>query len=199
MLTVLLLFFFSKVQARKAFSSYLQRVQQRLLAESRTDAIPAWPDKDNDQMVINDYFPNKWTCIDSYNTESLRIILLRVCTQIPIGDLGQQWYKFSLTHFPSAQDLVIRFLKRAASNLQQDIQVAFPSRQLPLQDRRRILSHQLGEFIHCYDQVFALPAKQQFKQVMRSRETCPLTRFFLVFLGDWKYSEKAGQRWGTLR
>uniref|UniRef100_H3DJ54 Tubulin--tyrosine ligase-like protein 5 n=1 Tax=Tetraodon nigroviridis TaxID=99883 RepID=H3DJ54_TETNG len=101
----------SKVQARKAFSSYLQRVQQRLLAESRTDAIPAWPDKDNDQM-----------------------------------------------------DLVIRFLKRAASNLQQDIQVAFPSRQLPLQDRRRILSHQLGEFIHCYDQVFALPAKQQFKQ-----------------------------------
>ncbi|XP_056915415.1 tubulin polyglutamylase TTLL5 isoform X1 [Takifugu flavidus] len=89
----------SKVQARKAFSSYLQRVQQRLLAESRTDTTPPWPDKDNDQM-----------------------------------------------------DLVIRFLKRAASNLQQDVQVAFPSRQLPLQDRRRILSHQLGEFIHCYDQ-----------------------------------------------
>lgn len=41
----------SKVQARVAFSSYLQRVQQRLLAESRANAIPAWPDKDNDQMV----------------------------------------------------------------------------------------------------------------------------------------------------
>ncbi|CAG10623.1 unnamed protein product [Tetraodon nigroviridis] len=114
----------SKVQARKAFSSYLQRVQQRLLAESRTDAIPAWPDKDNDQM-----------------------------------------------------DLVIRFLKRAASNLQQDIQVAFPSRQLPLQDRRRILSHQLGEFIHCYDQVFALPAKQQFKQLPSYAQSLAKSQF----------------------
>lgn len=28
-----------------------------------------------------------------------------------------------------------------------------PSCQLPLQDRRRILSHQLGEFIHCYNKV----------------------------------------------
>ncbi|KAK5857321.1 hypothetical protein PBY51_010575 [Eleginops maclovinus] len=88
----------SKVQARMAFSSYLQRVQQRLLAESRANAIPAWPDKDNDQM-----------------------------------------------------ELVIRFLRRAASNLQQDIKVVLPSRQLPIQDRRRILSHQLGEFIHCYN------------------------------------------------
>ncbi|KAK1893578.1 Tubulin polyglutamylase TTLL5, partial [Dissostichus eleginoides] len=88
----------SKVQARVAFSSYLQRVQQRLLAESRANAIPAWPDKDNDQM-----------------------------------------------------ELVIRFLRRAASNLQQDIKVVLPSRQLPIQDRRRILSHQLGEFIHCYN------------------------------------------------
>ncbi|TKS86477.1 Tubulin polyglutamylase TTLL5 [Collichthys lucidus] len=40
----------SKVQARAAFSAYLQRVQQRLLAESRANSIPAWPDKDNDQM-----------------------------------------------------------------------------------------------------------------------------------------------------
>lgn len=42
---------FSKVQARMAFSSYLQRVQQRLLAESQANTIPAWPDKDNEQMV----------------------------------------------------------------------------------------------------------------------------------------------------
>lgn len=41
----------SKVQARMAFSSYLKRVQQRLLAESRANTIPAWPDKDNEQMV----------------------------------------------------------------------------------------------------------------------------------------------------
>lgn len=51
------------------------------------------------------------------------------------------------------QELVIRFLKRAASNLQQDMRMVLPSRQLPLQDRRRILSHQLGEFIHCYNKV----------------------------------------------
>ncbi|KAM9707374.1 tubulin polyglutamylase TTLL5 isoform 2-T2 [Menidia menidia] len=89
----------SKVQARIAFSSYLQRVQQRLLAENRANAVPAWPEKDNDQM-----------------------------------------------------ELVIRFLRRAASNLQQDIKVILPNRQLPLQDRRRILSQQLGEFIHCYNQ-----------------------------------------------
>ncbi|CAB1436215.1 unnamed protein product, partial [Pleuronectes platessa] len=88
----------SKVQARVAFSSYLQRVQLRLLAESRTNSFPAWPDKDSDQM-----------------------------------------------------ELVIRFLRRAASNLQQDIKVVLPSRQLPLKDRRRILSHQLGEFIYCYN------------------------------------------------
>nr|XP_046268236.1 tubulin polyglutamylase TTLL5 isoform X3 [Scatophagus argus]XP_046268237.1 tubulin polyglutamylase TTLL5 isoform X3 [Scatophagus argus] len=98
----------SKVQARVAFSSYLQRVQQRLLAESRANTIPAWPDKDNDQM-----------------------------------------------------ELVIRFLRRAASNLQQDIKVALPSRQLPLQDRRRILSHQLGEFIHCYNKETEHMVKKQ--------------------------------------
>ncbi|XP_055362017.1 tubulin polyglutamylase TTLL5 isoform X3 [Betta splendens] len=88
----------SKVQARLAFSSYLKRVQQRLLAESTANTTPAWPEKDNDQM-----------------------------------------------------ELVIRFLRMAASNLQEDIKVIFPSRRLPLQDRRRILSFQLGRFIHCYN------------------------------------------------
>ncbi|KAK5916693.1 hypothetical protein CgunFtcFv8_011650 [Champsocephalus gunnari] len=106
----------SKVQARVAFSSYLQRVQQRLLAESRANAIPAWPDKDNDQM-----------------------------------------------------ELVIRFLRRAAGNLQQDIKVVLPSRQLPIQDRRRILSHQLGEFIHCYNKETEHIVK---KQENRNEEHC---------------------------
>ncbi|KAF5909576.1 tubulin polyglutamylase TTLL5 isoform X1, partial [Clarias magur] len=87
----------SKVQARMAFSSYLHRVQLRLLIESRTNS--AWAQKDNDQM-----------------------------------------------------ELVMRFLMRAASNLKQDMKVLFPSRQLSLPDRRRILAHQLGEFIHCYNQ-----------------------------------------------
>ncbi|KAK6304415.1 hypothetical protein J4Q44_G00250010 [Coregonus suidteri] len=64
----------SKVQARMTFSSYLHRVQMRLLAESRTNANSAWPEKDNDQT-----------------------------------------------------ELVIRFLKRAASNLQQPV-ASSPSR-----------------------------------------------------------------------
>uniref|UniRef100_A0A8C8DS72 Tubulin--tyrosine ligase-like protein 5 n=1 Tax=Oryzias sinensis TaxID=183150 RepID=A0A8C8DS72_9TELE len=88
----------SKVQARIAFSAYLQRVQQRLLTESRASSIPVWPDRDNDQM-----------------------------------------------------ELVIRFLKRAARNLQQDIKVVSPDPQLPLRDCKRLLSHQLGEFILCYN------------------------------------------------
>lgn len=48
---LLLPLLFSKVQARIAFSSYLQQVQQRLLAESRDNTISAWPDNGNDQMV----------------------------------------------------------------------------------------------------------------------------------------------------
>uniref|UniRef100_A0A3Q1BZK2 Tubulin--tyrosine ligase-like protein 5 n=1 Tax=Amphiprion ocellaris TaxID=80972 RepID=A0A3Q1BZK2_AMPOC len=117
---------FSKVQARIAFSSYLQRVQQRLLAESRANTIPAWPDKDNDQM-----------------------------------------------------ELVIRFLRRAASNLQQDIKVVLPSRQLPLQDRRRILSHQLGEFIHCYNKETEHMVK---KQENSKEEHCVNSRVFQEYI-----------------
>uniref|UniRef100_A0A3B4ZU45 Tubulin tyrosine ligase-like family, member 5 n=1 Tax=Stegastes partitus TaxID=144197 RepID=A0A3B4ZU45_9TELE len=117
---------FSKVQARIAFSSYLQRVQQRLLAESRANTIPAWPDKDSDQM-----------------------------------------------------ELVIRFLRRAASNLQQDIKVVLPSRQLPLQDRRRILSHQLGEFIHCYNKETEHMVQ---KQENSKEEHCVNSRVFQEYI-----------------
>ncbi|XP_010165024.2 tubulin polyglutamylase TTLL5, partial [Antrostomus carolinensis] len=49
------------------------------------------------------------------------------------------------------QELVVRFLKRAASNLQQSLRMLFPSRRLGLNDRRRILAHQLGDFIICYN------------------------------------------------
>uniref|UniRef100_A0A8C5B289 Tubulin--tyrosine ligase-like protein 5 n=1 Tax=Gadus morhua TaxID=8049 RepID=A0A8C5B289_GADMO len=47
-------------------------------------------------------------------------------------------------------ELVVRFLQRAASNMQQDVRLDLPSRQLAPQARRRILSNQLGDFIHCY-------------------------------------------------
>ncbi|XP_077995213.1 tubulin polyglutamylase TTLL5-like isoform X2 [Glandiceps talaboti] len=48
------------------------------------------------------------------------------------------------------QDLVLRFLKRAAGNLQQPFKVIVPSRKLPINDRRRILAKQLGDFVHIY-------------------------------------------------
>uniref|UniRef100_A0A8D0HMM3 Tubulin polyglutamylase TTLL5 n=1 Tax=Sphenodon punctatus TaxID=8508 RepID=A0A8D0HMM3_SPHPU len=89
----------SKVQARRAFSAYLLRVQLRLMKETG-DQIQnaAWAAKEDEQM-----------------------------------------------------ELVVRFLKRAASNLQQSLRMLLPSRRLALNDRRRILAHQLGEFIVCYN------------------------------------------------
>ncbi|KFU86855.1 Tubulin polyglutamylase TTLL5 [Chaetura pelagica] len=48
-------------------------------------------------------------------------------------------------------ELVVRFLRRAASNLQQSLRMLLPRRHLGLKDRRRILAQQLGEFIICYN------------------------------------------------
>uniref|UniRef100_A0A8D2LM21 Tubulin--tyrosine ligase-like protein 5 n=1 Tax=Varanus komodoensis TaxID=61221 RepID=A0A8D2LM21_VARKO len=91
--------FCSKVQARRAFSAYLQRVQLRLMKEAGDQVHnPAWAAKEDEQM-----------------------------------------------------ELVVRFLKRAANNLQQSLRMLLPSRRLALYDRRRILAHQLGEFIICYN------------------------------------------------
>ncbi|KAL8565160.1 hypothetical protein ACOMHN_003947 [Nucella lapillus] len=47
-------------------------------------------------------------------------------------------------------DLVMRFLKRAAMNLQQTFRVVIPSRKLCLADRRHILAKQLVDFVHVY-------------------------------------------------
>ncbi|KAJ6661243.1 hypothetical protein lerEdw1_015380 [Lerista edwardsae] len=89
----------SKVQARRAFSAYLQRVQLRLMKEAGDQVQNAtWAAKEDEQM-----------------------------------------------------ELVVRFLKRAASNLQQSLRMLLPSRRLALYDRRRILAHQLGEFIIYYN------------------------------------------------
>ncbi|XP_059376915.1 tubulin polyglutamylase TTLL5 isoform X2 [Carassius carassius] len=102
----------SKVQARMAFSSYLHRVQLRLLAESRANMGPAWTQKEHDQM-----------------------------------------------------ELVVRFLRRASSNLRQDMCLEEPSRLLCLSDRQRILSHQLGNFIQLYN--------QETKQMVESFDQIP--------------------------
>lgn len=48
---------------------------------------------------------------------------------------------------------MLRFLKRAAGNLRQPIEVIVPSRKLPLTERRRVLAKVLGDFIAVYNKV----------------------------------------------
>ncbi|KAJ7410224.1 tubulin tyrosine ligase like 5 [Willisornis vidua] len=102
----------SKVQARRAFSAYLQHVQLRLMKEAG-DQIqnPAWAAKEDEQM-----------------------------------------------------ELVMRFLKRAASNLRQSLRLLLPSRRLGLNDRRRILARQLGAFIICYNKETEQMVQKQSKK-----------------------------------
>ncbi|NXN58117.1 TTLL5 polyglutamylase, partial [Rynchops niger] len=108
----------SKLQARRAFSAYLQHVQLRLMKEAG-DQIqnPAWAAKEDEQM-----------------------------------------------------ELVVRFLKRAASNLQQSLRMLLPSRHLGLNDRRRILAHQLGEFIICYNKETEQMVQKQSKKKQEEEE-----------------------------
>ncbi|NXO52849.1 TTLL5 polyglutamylase, partial [Aramus guarauna] len=108
----------SKVQARRAFSAYLQHVQLRLMKEVG-DQIqnPSWAAKEDEQM-----------------------------------------------------ELVVRFLKRAASNLQQSLRMLLPSRHLGLNDRRRILAHQLGEFIICYNKETEQMVQKQSKKKQEEEE-----------------------------
>ncbi|NXG61752.1 TTLL5 polyglutamylase, partial [Hemiprocne comata] len=108
----------SKVQARKAFSAYLQHVQLRL-SEEAGDQIqnPAWAAKEDEQM-----------------------------------------------------ELVVRFLKRAASNLQQSLRMLLPRRHLGLKDRRRILAQQLGEFIICYNKETEQMVQKQSKKKQEEEE-----------------------------
>ncbi|NWI25797.1 TTLL5 polyglutamylase, partial [Sula dactylatra] len=108
----------SKVQARRAFSAYLQHVQLRLMKEAG-DQIqnPSWAAKEDEQM-----------------------------------------------------ELVVRFLKRAASNLQHSLRMLLPSRRLGLNDRRRILAHQLGEFIICYNKETEQMVQKQSKKKQEEEE-----------------------------
>ncbi|XP_073494199.1 tubulin polyglutamylase TTLL5 isoform X2 [Phyllobates terribilis] len=86
----------SKVQARLAFSGYLQRVQSRLQDERSTESAEP---KAEEQM-----------------------------------------------------ELVMRFLQRAAANLQHSLSLKLPGRCLPVQEKRHLLAKQLGDFIYLYDQ-----------------------------------------------
>ncbi|NXB60904.1 TTLL5 polyglutamylase, partial [Struthidea cinerea] len=108
----------SKVQARTAFSAYLQHVQLRLMKDAgKQIQNPAWAAKEGEQM-----------------------------------------------------ELVIRFLKRAASNLRQSLRLLLPSRHLGLTDRRRILARQLGEFIICYNKETEQMVQKQSKKKQEEEE-----------------------------
>lgn len=108
----------SKVQARTAFSAYLQHVQLRLMKEAGEQIQnPAWAAKENEQM-----------------------------------------------------ELIVRFLKRAASNLRHSLRLLLPSRHLGLTDRRRILARQLGDFIIYYKKETEQMVQKQSKKKQEEEE-----------------------------
>ncbi|XP_032963345.1 tubulin polyglutamylase TTLL5 isoform X3 [Rhinolophus ferrumequinum] len=108
----------SKVQARIAFSAYLQHVQIRLMKDSGGQTFSAsWAAKEDEQM-----------------------------------------------------ELVVRFLKRASSNLQHSLRMVLPSRRLALLERRRILAHQLGDFITVYNKETEQMAEKKSKKKLEEEE-----------------------------
>nr|XP_020731429.1 tubulin polyglutamylase TTLL5 isoform X5 [Odocoileus virginianus texanus] len=108
----------SKVQARIAFSAYLQHVQIRLMKDSGGQTFSAsWAAKEDEQM-----------------------------------------------------ELVVRFLKRASSNLQHSLRMVLPSRRLALLERRRILAHQLGDFISVYNKETEQMAEKKAKKKLEEEE-----------------------------
>ncbi|XP_061037080.1 tubulin polyglutamylase TTLL5 isoform X11 [Eubalaena glacialis] len=108
----------SKVQARIAFSAYLQHVQIRLMKDSGGQTFSAsWAAKEDEQM-----------------------------------------------------ELVVRFLKRASSNLQHSLRMVLPSRRLALLERRRILAHQLGDFIIVYNKETEQMAGKKSKKKLEEEE-----------------------------
>ncbi|XP_027630965.1 tubulin polyglutamylase TTLL5 isoform X13 [Tupaia chinensis] len=107
----------SKVQARIAFSAYLQHVQVRLMKDSGQTFSASWAAKEDEQM-----------------------------------------------------ELVVRFLKRASSNLQHSLRMVLPSRRLALLERRRILAHQLGDFIIVYNRETEQMAEKKSKKKFEEEE-----------------------------
>ncbi|KAK2509583.1 hypothetical protein MC885_010802 [Smutsia gigantea] len=107
-----------KVQARIAFSAYLQHVQIRLMKDSGGQTFTAsWAAKEDEQM-----------------------------------------------------ELVVRFLKRASNNLQHSLRMVLPSRRLALLERRRILAHQLGDFITVYNRETEQMAEKKSKKKPEEEE-----------------------------
>ncbi|XP_042636948.1 tubulin polyglutamylase TTLL5 [Orycteropus afer afer] len=108
----------SKVQARIAFSAYLQHVQMRLMKDSGGQTFSAsWAAKEDEQM-----------------------------------------------------ELVVRFLKRASSNLQHSLGVSLPSQRLALLERRRALAKHLADFIFMYNKETEQMAERKLKKKLEEEE-----------------------------
>ncbi|XP_058285471.1 tubulin polyglutamylase TTLL5 isoform X10 [Hylobates moloch] len=108
----------SKVQARIAFSAYLQHVQIRLMKDSG----------------------------------------------------GQTFSASSAAKEDEQMELVVRFLKRASNNLRHSLKMVLPSRRLALPERRRILAHQLGDFIIVYNKETEQMAEKNSKKKFEEEE-----------------------------
>ncbi|XP_057344280.1 tubulin polyglutamylase TTLL5 isoform X7 [Manis pentadactyla] len=108
----------SKVQARIAFSAYLQHVQIRLMKDSGGQTFTASRAAKEDEQM----------------------------------------------------ELVVHFLKQASSNLQHSLRMVLPSRRLALLERRRILAHQLGDFIIVYNKETEQMAEKKSKKKLEEEE-----------------------------
>ncbi|KAM6170890.1 tubulin polyglutamylase TTLL5 isoform 2-T2 [Erethizon dorsatum] len=86
-------------------------------------------------------------------------------------DSGGQTFSASWAAKEDEQmELVVRFLKRASSNLQHSLRMVLPSRRLALLERRRILAHQLGDFIIVYNKETEQMAEKKSKKKLEEEE-----------------------------
>ncbi|XP_063715109.1 serine-rich adhesin for platelets-like isoform X3 [Symsagittifera roscoffensis] len=116
---------FTVTQARLAFAAYLARVHQRLLQES--------------QQHHSNSSPSSAAAVDALSGQVKR----------EVNENGSD-AQMDTAWDPVSEDLVLRFLRRAAQNLSQVFRVVVPSKKLPIQDRRRILAKQLSDFVSIY-------------------------------------------------
>ena len=86
-------------------------------------------------------------------------------------DSGGQTFRASWAAKEDEQmELVVRFLKRASSNLQHSLRMVLPSQRLALLERRRILAHQLGDFISVYKKETEQMAEKKSKKKLEEEE-----------------------------
>ncbi|XP_069806592.1 tubulin polyglutamylase TTLL5 isoform X2 [Dendropsophus ebraccatus] len=135
----------SKVQARAAFSGYLQRVQNRLQSERDPEKISP---KDEEQMELVVRFLQR-AATNLQESLSLNPPVRSVPLREKRCLLAKQLRDFIYLY---DQELVVRFLQRAATNLQESLSLNPPVRSVPLREKRCLLAKQLRDFIYLYDQ-----------------------------------------------